>query len=485
MHVTISDNQLRAIVEKVVDSMQKSGPVFGRKTGQAGSSSVAPLAGDYGVFTDMNDAVEAAHRAFLSFGAFGPQKRTVLINAIRKVVLENKEKLSRMVLEETKMGRYEDKILKHIFAATNTPGVEEIEPRSWSGSNGLAIEEFAPYGVIGAVTPSTHPSETLVNNSIMMLAVGNTVVFNAHPGAKNVSSFTVRLLNETIVKAGGPQNLITCVGNPTIESAAVMFHHPKTKLLSITGGPVVVKAAMKSEKKVIAAGPGNPPVVIDETADCARAAERITVSGGFDNNVLCTAEKEIFVVESVFDKFMMEMEKRGNRKLFASQIEQLAAKAFPTKKGNQSVVNRDLVGRDAGVLARELGLTIPDSTRLLFGETNRSHVFVVEEQLMPFIPVVRVKDFNEGVECALVAEHGYGHTASVFTKDMERATYFARRANCSIFVINGGTYQGNGGADGEGSLSFTIATPTGEAITRPHSFARMRRIVTINAMRFV
>ena len=461
--------------------MQKPG------SGIAGGGSVpasAPAVGSGGVFSNMNDAVEAAYQAFLKFDAFGPQKRTVLLNAIRKVVLENKETLSRMVLEETKMGRYEDKILKHIFAATNTPGVEEIEPKSWSGSNGLAIEEFAPYGVIGAVLPSTHPSETLINNSIMMLAVGNTVVFNAHPAAKNVSNFTVRLLNATIVQAGGPANLIACVENPTIETAGILFHHPKTKLLAITGGPAVVKAAMKSEKKVIAAGPGNPPVVIDETADCARAAERITVSGGFDNNVLCTAEKEIFVVESVFEKFMMEMEKRGNRKLFASQIEQLAAKAF-SKKGTQSVVNRDLVGRDASVLARELGLTIPESTRLLFGETSRSHVFVVEEQLMPFMPVVRVKNFNEGVECALAAEHGFGHTASVFTKDMERATYFARKANCSIFVINGGTYQGNGGADGEGTLSFTIATPTGEAITRPHSFARMRRIVTINAMRFV
>ena len=473
MNQTITDQQIRAIVEKAVTAMRPS------------SRPVSPYS-DGGVFTDMNSAIEASHQAFIKLQSFGPQQRTKLITEIRKTILQNKETLSRMVLDETKMGRFEDKIAKHIFAATSTPGVEELTPRSWSGNNGLAIEEYAPYGVIGAVLPSTHPSETLANNTIMMLAAGNAVVFNPHPAAKNVSSFTVRLINAAIAKAGGPENVVTCVANPTIDTANVLFNHPKTKLLSITGGPAVVKAAMKSDKKVIAAGPGNPPVVIDETADLARAAERITVSGSFDNNVLCTAEKEIFVVETVFEKFMQEMEKIGNKKLFASQVEQLAAKAF-VKSGpaGRVSVNRDLVGRNAGVLAREIGLTISDKTRLLFGETANDHLFVQEEQLMPFIPVVRVKNFRQGVDLALAAEHGYGHTASVFTKDMERATSFARKANCSIFVINGGTYQGNGGADGEGTLSFTIATPTGEAITRPHSFARLRRIVIINAMRFV
>jgi acyl-CoA reductase-like NAD-dependent aldehyde dehydrogenase len=479
MNQPMTDQQIRAIVEKVVGALQPA------QLPPAGTNRSLPFS-DNGVFSDMDSAVEASATAFQKLQSFGPQQRTKLITEIRKTILEHKETLSRMVLDETKMGRYEDKILKHIFAATSTPGVEELTPRSWSGNNGLAIEEYAPYGVIGAALPSTHPSETLANNTIMMLAAGNTVVFNPHPAAKNVSSFTVKLINAAIARAGGPANVVTCVANPTIDTANVLFNHPKIKLLSITGGPAVVKAAMKSGKKVIAAGPGNPPVVIDETADLAHAAERITVSAGFDNNVLCTAEKEIFVVESVFEKFMQEMEKIGNRKLLATQIEQLAAKAF-VKSGpaGQTSVNRDLVGRNASVLAREIGLTVSDKTRLLFGETASAHLFVQEEQLMPFIPVVRVKNFQQGVELALAAEHGFGHTASVFTKDMERATDFARKANCSIFVINGGTYQGNGGADGEGTLSFTIATPTGEAITRPHSFARLRRIVIINAMRFV
>jgi acyl-CoA reductase-like NAD-dependent aldehyde dehydrogenase len=468
-----SEATIRAIVEQVVAKLSRER-----------APALAPEASDNGVFADIGSAVEAAHRAFGRFQAFGPQQRTKFLNELRRVVLEKKELLSRMVFDETRMGRYEDKILKHVLAATATPGPEQLQPRSWSGANGLALEEHAPYGVIGAILPSTHPSETLINNAIMMLASGNTVVFNAHPSAKKVSAFTLRLLNAAMVKAGAPENLLTCVAEPTIETANALFRHPKTRLLVVTGGPAVVKAAMQSSKKVIAAGPGNPPVIVDETADVVRAAERITKSASFDNNILCTAEKEIFVVQSVFEKFMAAMERCGNRRLNAAQITQLAAKAF-TDKGGHPFLNRALVGGDAAVLAKEAGTSAPPETPLLFGETDRKHVFVQEEQLMPFLPVVRVKDFNEAMEAALEAEHGFGHTASIFTGDMTRATAFARKANCSIFVINGGSYQGNGGADGEGTLSFTIATPTGEAITRPASFTRVRRIVTVNAMRFV
>ncbi len=476
MAQNLSDANIRAIVEQVLTeiSRDRRQPV-----------SNAPVTSNNGVFPDINTAVEAAHQAFTRFQSFGPQQRTKILNEVRKVIVEKKEQLSRMVYEETLMGRYEDKIQKHIFAATATPGVEQLQTQSWSGINGLAVEEHAPFGVIGAILPSTHPSETMVNNTIMMLASGNTVVFNAHPAAKKVSAYTLQLLNATMVQAGAPENLITCIAEPTIESANQLFHHPKTRLLVVTGGPAVVKAAMQSSKKVIAAGPGNPPVIVDETADIDRAAERITQSSAFDNNVLCTAEKEIFVVSTVFEKFMTAMERCGNKKLSAAQIANLSGKAFVQDKSGHLIVNRSLVGRDAAVLAQQIGMSVTSSTPLLFGETDRKHVFVQEEQLMPFIPVVRVNNFDEALEAALEAEHGFSHTASVFTNDMSRATIFARRANCSIFVINGGTLQGNGGGGGEGLLSFTIATPTGEAITRPSSFTRTRRIMTAGAMRFV
>ncbi|MFC1569254.1 aldehyde dehydrogenase family protein [bacterium] len=474
-----TEEQISTIVRRVVENMGQQ-PV-----GERTMSSVPQLTeNEWGVFEDVNQAIEAADKAFCEYQNFGIQDRKKFIDAIRKMGLERQEELSRMVFEETQMGRYEDKLLKHQVAANDTPGVEELETMAWSGKNGLALEEYAPYGIIGAITPSTHPSETMINNAIMMLAAGNTVIFCPHPSAKNVSNYTIKRLNEVLKEAGAPNNLITCIQNPTIESANEVFNHEKVKLLSITGGPAVVRAAMKTRKKVIAAGPGNPPAVIDETADLENAAERITLSASFDNNILCTAEKEIFVVESAFSAFMQAMQKQGNVQLNKMQIDQLAQKAFEKKK-YLHIVSRELVGRNASVLAKTIGLNISDEVRLLFGETPNDHVFVQEEQMMPFIPVIKVKDFKQGVQWALEAEHGYRHTASVFTRDMQRATEFAKQADCSIFVINGGTFQGDGGEQGEGTLSYTIASPTGEGITRPHHFARVRRIMNVGSFRFI
>lgn len=476
--MNISEEQISEIVNRVVTRFNRESQAGHQKTSQSN------IKNEWGVFDEMGDAVEAAHAAFLEFKKMDPQDRKEITDVIRRIGLSHREELARMVYEETGMGRYEDKILKHTVAAEETPGIEDLTTQAWSGKNGLAVEEFAPYGVIGAVTPSTHPSETIINNAIMMLSAGNAVVFGTHPSAKNVSAYVVQLCNRAMAETGAPGNLITTVRDPSIESANVLFKHEKVPLLSITGGPAVVRAAMQTSKKVIAAGPGNPPVVIDETADLAHAARMITKSAGFDNNILCTAEKEVFVVDQVFNQFMKEMEKVGNKRLVASQMNQLAQKVFEKKK-YLYIVSRDFVGRNASVLAAVLGMQISDDVPLLFGETQKDHLFVKEEQMMPCLPVIRVKHFEEGVALALEAEHGYRHTASVFTKNMDRATGFAKAIDCSIFVINGGTYQGDGGTDGEGTLSYTIATPTGEAITRPRHFARLRRVMTAGSLRFI
>jgi len=480
--MNITEDKVRSIVKQVVQRIpsEKLGPLAGAPaTGHRSRNN-----GQSGVFQTMADAVSAASDAFEEYRGTAPQDRKKLMSAIRRVGIENKEELSRMVFEETKMGRYEHKLIKHELASVYTPGVEEITTQAWSGKNGLAVEEYAPFGVLGVITPSTHPSETVINNSIMMLAAGNSIVINGHPAAKRVTAHTVGLLNRALVAEGAPANLITCIEEPTIESANEMFNAAQIKLLSITGGPAVVEVAMKTNKKVIAAGPGNPPVVVDSSADLRQAAESITTSASFDNNVLCVSEKEIFVVEDVFDAFLAEMKERGNYQLNRKQVAQLRSKAF-VEQGKNLVASRELVGRNASVLAAAIGLELSDDVPMLFGETNADDPFVFEEQLMPFMPLIKVSSYQEGIELAIQAERGYGHTASTFTQDMAAATEFAKRMDCSIFVINGGTVQGLGGPSGESSVSYTIATPTGEAVTRPHHFARRRRIVTANAMRFV
>jgi aldehyde dehydrogenase len=474
--VEINDVEIRDLVETIVRRVVS-------EAGSTPSVKVTPSKGDWGVFDDMNDAVEGAHEAFLEFKERSVQCRKTITDAVRQMALDNREELARMAVEETGMGRVDHKIAKIINSATHSPGVEFLQPKAWSGKNGLALDEYAPFGVIGNISPSTHPVAAMVNNIIIQLAGGNTIAFNPHPSAKRVNAKVIRLANQYMVKAGAPLNCVTCVAEPTLETAKVLFGHEKVNLLSITGGPQVVDLAMTYPKRVIAAGPGNPPALIDETADLALAAKEITRSAGYDNNVMCIAEKEIFVVEGVFELFMREMEKAGNLRLTTRQMDELGKKALELS-GKHWLIGRDYVGRSAQVLGKAIGLQVSADVHLLFGETDRNHPWVVAEQMTCCIPVVRVKDFEEGISASLKAEHGFKHTASVFTRNIERATSFTRILDCDVQVINGGSIRGDGGDLGEGYFSHSIATPTGEGICTPLTYVRKRRIMTHGALRF-
>ena len=474
--MNISEAQVEDLVQNIVRKVVAQNVGLNSSAGSAGK-------GDWGVFDDMNDAVEAAFNAFQLFKERSIQCRKKFIDTVKQMTFDHKEILAKMTVEETKMGRMDHKITKFENAAKNSPGVEYLQPKAWSGRNGLAIEEYAPFGVVGNITPSTHPGPTMINNIIIQLAGGNTIAFNPHPSAKKVNAKIIQLANQYMIKAGAPPNLVTCVAEPTLETAKILFGHEKVDLLSVTGGPVMVDMALKYPKRVIAAGPGNPPVLVDETADLTLAAKEITRSASYDNNVLCIAEKEIFVVESVFESFMKEMGKVGNVRLSSIQMDQLAKKALELS-GKHWFIGRDYVGRNANVLAKAIGLEISENVPLLFGETPRDHPWVIAEQMTSCIPVVKIKDFEDGLQASLKAEHGFKHTASIFTRDMVRATKFTRELNCDVHTINGGTLRGDGGDIGEGYFSHTIATPTGEGICTPLDFVRKRRIMTHGAYRF-
>jgi acyl-CoA reductase-like NAD-dependent aldehyde dehydrogenase len=468
----LTEEQINRVVNQVVEQLKQN------------NESHRHSIGNDGVFTDMKDAIEAAHTAFLQYRQRSVQCRRSFIDAVRQMAIDHKEELSQMTVEETGMGRVDHKILKYVNAAKNSPGVEALQPNAWSGKNGLALDEFAPFGVIGNITPSTHPGPVMINNMIIQLAGGNTIAFNPHPNAKKVNARVVQLANQYMVKAGAPENLVTCVAKPTLETAKTLFSHPDVELLSVTGGPAVVNMAMGYPKKIIAAGPGNPPVLVDETADLSLAAQEITMSASYDNNILCIGEKEIFVVESVWDKFMTEMEKAGNHRLSFQQMDALSKKALQKSK-EEYIIHRDFVGKRARVLAETIGITVPESTQMLFGETDENHPWVTAEQMTCCIPVVKVKNFDAGLIAAQKAEHGFKHTASIYTSDMNRATLFTKILDCDVHTINGGTLRGDGGDLGEGSFSHTIATPTGEGISTPKDFVRNRRIMVNGALRFV
>lgn len=476
--MNLTEAQIAAIVEDVISRLATEGAFEKAAAGGTG-------AGD-GVFADIESALRAAELAHRELGAQTLDKRREIIAVIRRAVEENVQTLARMAVDETGLGRYEDKIKKNLCVAQLTPGTEDLQPISFTGDHGLTLVERAAYGVIGSITPCTNPSETIICNSIGMIAGGNAVVFNPHPCAKGLSAFTVRLLNKAIVAVGGPRNLLCCIAEPTQETAQEMMKHPKVRLVVVTGGGGVVKAAMNSGKKAICAGPGNPPVVVDETADIAKAGKDIVAGASLDNNIICVDEKEVIAVDSIADALKAAMKRHGAHELSGRDIERLTTLLFKERVAppHESVIDKKWVGKDAAVILKELGISAADDPRLILVDVERDHPLLWTEQLMPVFPLTRVKSADEGIDLALQMEHGYRHTASMFSRNIEKLSKMARVVNCSIFVKNGPNYAGLG-LGGEGYTSFTIASPTGEGLTSAKDFTRVRRCTLVDYFRIV
>ena len=459
--------EISMIVEQVLKNLDLSKLA-------ANSNALVSDKGDYGVFENVEDAIEAAYQAQkIYLDKFQVKDRQRIIAAIRKVCRENVETLAKMVREESKMGRYEDKIQKHLAVIDNTPGPECLTTDAISGDSGLMLEEYAPFGLIGAITPVTNPTETIINNTISMISGGNSVVFNVHPGAKNVCAFCLKLINKTIIENGGPANLITMAKEPTMDTVKAISSSPKVRLMVGTGGMPMVNALLRSGKKVIGAGAGNPPVIVDETADLRKAAKDIFYGASFDNNLLCLAEKEVFVLEEAANDFVYNMVEEGAFLLNGVQLEKILNLVFKYENGKYDV-NKKWVGQDAGKMLDAIGIEGKSNTKLLICEVPHNHPFVLVEQLMPVLPIVRCRNLDEAIEFALVAETGNRHTASMFSKNVDNMTRFARKIETTIFVKNGPTLNGVG-IGGEGYATMTIAGPTGEGITCAKSFTRRRR----------
>ncbi len=482
----ISEEQVRSIVESVLQKLAQMGSAPSTPQKTEAPSEVTSMEGE-GIHADINEAIRSARRAHEELVAQTLEKRKDMIAAIRETVRKNVELISRAAVEETGLGRVEDKIKKNLLVARATPGPEDIPPITYTGDYGLTLIERAPYGVIAAITPCTNPTETIICNGIGMIAGGNAVVFNAHPSAKAVSALMVKLMNEAILSVGGPRNLLNCIANPTQETAQTLMKHPDIDLLVVTGGGGVVKAAMNSGKKVIAAGPGNPPIVVDETADIEKAGRDIVSGASLDNNIICTCEKEIFVVESVADQLKAAMCSNGAYELTKkADIDRLTNLVLLERKDppHESVVNKKYVGKNPSVILKDIDISIGDDVRLVLIEVDRNHPLVWTEQLMPVMPLVRVRDVDEGIDLALEAEHGYRHTASMYSRNIEKLSKMARLVNTSIFIKNGPNYAGLA-FGGEGYTSFTIASPTGDGLTSTKSFTRWRRCTLVDYFRIV
>jgi len=477
----MNPDQLRQLAQAIAREMNPGG-------GAASSTPSAPVGGTagHGVFETVDEAVRAARGAFVALDGVTLDVRSRIIDAIRIELRAQAEPLARFAYEETGLGRFEDKIAKNLLVTNMTPGTEVLVPYAKSGDRGLTIEEPAPFGVIGAITPTTNPTSTIICNAIGMLAAGNTVVFNVHPNAKEVSKETVRILNRVIVGAGGPPNCVTCVGEPTIESAGALMGHPLVRLLVVTGGGGVVKAAMNSGKRAICAGPGNPPAVVDETANIAAAARDLVAGHSFDNNVICVDEKEVIAVDSITDGLKAAMCANGAVELPRSDLQRLERVIFKEMAGpkGHATINRDLIGKNASVILGELGIAAGPEAKTVLIEVPNEHPLIWTEQMMPVLPITRVANVDMAIELAIEAEGGCFHTASMHSTNIAALSKMARMCNCSIFVKNGPNYAGLS-QGGEGYTSFTIASPTGEGLTGPREFSRWRRCTLVDHFRIV
>lgn len=434
-----------------------------------------------GLYESVDEAVDNAVEAQKKLIAMSLETRDKIIASMREAVLKNNEMLSEMAVKETKFGRYEDKLIENILCATKTPGTEDIQPAAKTGDHGLMLLEYAPVGVIGALTPITNPTGTLINNGISMVAAGNAVVFNPHPNARQTSTKMIEVLHQAVIDAGGPPSLISSIRTPTLATAKQVIDHPKINMLVATGGRPVVQVVLSSGKKAIGAGAGNPPVLVDETAKIRHAAECIINGASINNNLFCTCEKEVIVVDEVADALIKFMQETGRAYLLNSEEAEKVTKLVITQEGT---INIEYIGKNVQVILADAGIEVDEACRLAIFEASKDHPLFWLEQMMPVMPIVRVKDVQEGIRLGVEVEQGNRHTAIMHSTNVNNMTEFARAVQTTIFVKNGPAYAGIG-LGGEGHTAFTIAGPTGEGMTSARTFTRQRRCTLVESFRII
>jgi acyl-CoA reductase-like NAD-dependent aldehyde dehydrogenase len=472
----IDRKQVELIVEKVLESLSSSS--------RGSSTNNASPDGSGGVFQEMEDAIQAASRAHQALVRLPLATREKIIQTIRDVGWANREEYGRMELAETDLGAVNGTVLK-LEVACGVPGMEDLASEVYTGDRGVTINERLPVGVIASINAVTNAAPTIIHNGIMMLAGGNTVVHNPHPKTKIISARVIQDVNAAIVAAGGPSDCMTTVAEPDIPTAQYLMTHPRIDMISVTGGHRVVEFATKTGKRVIAGGPGNPPVVVDESADLDHAARCIIRGASFSNCTPCSSEKEIFVVESVADKLKSLLVHHGAYELSKAHAEALLKEIFKEIRPGRvpSTINMDYIGKPPHViLKRAIDLDVPPETQIAILETDKDHPLIWTEQIMPILPFVRCRDAKEAMTMGVAAEQGLRHTIVFHSNNLKNLAYMSSIADASQFVKNASSIGGIG-VEGEGFKSLHIATG-GEGLVRPRVYSLIRRCVLTDDFRY-
>ena len=431
-----------------------------------------------GVFSNVNDAIYAATSSFKLYSKLSLRDKEEVIREIRRKLVDYIDLLAEMSLKETCMGNLEDKKLKIKLAIEETPGTEILMSEIRHGDGGFTLFEYTPYGIACAIQPSTNPCETMINNTIALLAAGNTVINCPHPRAMNVSKFLTNIINTIISDLTGIENVVVTLDECKLAYIKEIMNHPDVDLVVSTGGSDNARSAVSCGKKVIAAGPANPTFIVDETADIKRAADCITRGASFDNNIMCITEKNIIVVDEVARKLEEELKKNG---VFYVKDIATMLKLSKLLLTEDMKPNKLYGGKDADVILKDAGIKTDRSYKLIAVETVKIHPFVTEELLMPLVSIVRAKDFDEALEMASDVEQGCRHTSGIHSNRMDRLRLAERVMKTSIFIKNGCSLDGIG-ICGVGGTSFTIANITGEGAVTARDFSRKRRCVTVDTL---
>lgn len=415
------------------------------------------------VICDAKDAFQAYSKKSLNC-------RGQIISNIRTKLRPYIRDIAERELKETCMGNVQDKIIKLVLALDKTPGVEDLETEVVTGDDGITIREQSAYGIALAIHPATNPCATLISNVIGMLAAGNVMISVPNPRSTGVSSFLTEKINEVISEACGINNLLITVTDPRRDIVDELIHHPDVSLVVATGGRGMMKMTMCSPKRVIAAGPGNPVAIVDETADIEKAAKDISDGASFDHNIMCISEKSIVIVSSVLPSFIEALARNG---VYYIDNKEDMIKLTKVVLNQDMKMVRKLEGKSAMVILQEAGIHVDRDIRLIVVKSFAKHPFVLEEIMMPVVPLVTVSDFNEALDVALFIEQGYRHTAMMHSQLIGRLNKAAKIMNTTVFIKNGSSLAGIG-FNGEEKVSFTIANMTGEGITTAKDFTFKR-----------
>lgn len=466
MAAQLETEQIDTIIRRVMNRLEEQQPALPRSYNYRG------------VFSDPDEALKAARLAQQCYARESMGRRKAFIKVIRETTINHAQQLSQLAVQETGMGRVADKVLKHLLVAEKTPGTEDLPAAAHLGDDGLTVEEVSPFGVILAITPTTNPTATIVNNAISMLAGGNTVFFAPHPRALQTSLTCIDLLNEAIENIGGPPNLLVALDTADLKTVDYLMKHPDIPLLCVTGGTAVVDVALRCGKRAIGAAAGNPPVLVDDTADPVKAANDIILGHSFDNNMPCTSEKEIVVTAGIADELLRAF--RDNEKAVVLESRFLPELERVALNEKRTGPNPRMIGQNANKILGELGINVGDEVRAIIVEVERDHPFIRHELMMPVLGLTRAADFDEAVDIAVEAEQGLHHSAIIHSANVYHMSDFQRAIRTTVYVKNAPSYAALG-YGGEGPTSFTIAGRTGEGMTTARTFVRRTRCTLVGA----